>query len=355
MPSNKLKPSRLTITGLCSILTILSLVTACNLTQAQEQHSQNAWRERRSERLMRRDSRATNSTSNTGKMVLESLSHQGRTRSYYVYIPSSYQPDKPMPVVMAFHGGAGQGDTMAEKTGLNEVAQRGGFIAVYPNSAEKSRGGRWNDGRNSSAINRDTDDVGFVGAIIDRLSQEKNIDSQRIYATGGSNGGFFTQRLACEMSNRIAAFASVSATLPAPLQSTCNPRKGVPILMINGTADPFVPWQGGQVKIGAGGQVLSVPETVQFWRNRDSCSSNSAVEQLPNSVSDGTEVTKAQYSGCRNSARVVFYTVQGGGHGWPGSRSRRRGDDSEGPSGKISRDINASDVIWNFFKPQTLQ
>lgn len=351
MAVTKLKPSKLRIAGVCTLLTILSLLTACNLTQAQERGS---WRERRLERLMRRDTQATDSTNNMSNMVLESLSHQGRTRTYYVYTPSSYQSGQPMPVVLAFHGGAGQGDTMAAKTGLNEVAQREGFIAVYPNSAQKSRGGRWNDGRNSSVINRDIDDVAFVGAILDRLSQERNIDSQRIYATGGSNGGFFTQRLACEMSNRIAAFASVSATLPTSLQSTCNPRQGVPILMINGTADPFVPWQGGQVRIGAGGQVLSVPETVQFWRNRDGCSSTSRVEQLPNIVSDGTEVTKAQYPGCRNRVRVVFYTVQGGGHGWPGSRSRRRGDD-EGPSGKISRNINASDVIWNFFKQQTLQ
>src|SRR3569832_1461805 len=103
------------------------------------------------------------------------------------------------------------------------------------------------------------------------------------------------------MSNKIAAFASVSATLPKALQSRCNPPKAIPMLMINGTADPFVPWNGGQVRIVAGGEILSVPATVDFWRKHDACSASASVEQLPIIRNDGTRVEKTVYSGCRNN------------------------------------------------------
>lgn len=353
MASNRLNISKLSIIGFCTLLTSFSLLTACNLTQAQEQSLTQAQepsplKQRRRGRLRRNpEARA-----NFENMTLESISFRGQTRDYYIHTPSSYQSNKLTPLVLAFHGGVGRGDTMAQKTGLNAVAEREGFIVVYPNGIDRGdRGGRWNDGRIASQQGSGSDDVAFVRALIDHLVQTKNIDSRRVYSAGGSNGGFFTQRLACELSDKITAFASVSATLPQSLQSRCNPSRSVPMLMINGTADPFVPWQGGQVQIGAGGNILSVPATVDFWRKHNNCSTNPAVEQLPDTQNDGTKVKKATYSGCRNNAPIVFYTVEGGGHGWPGSQSERR---SEARSGKVSREILASYVIWNFFEQQTL-
>lgn len=360
MTFKRLNISKLSIIGFCTLLTSISSLTACNSTQAQEQSTQQAQEQSSAQaqeqsplKQRRRGRRNPTAGANLENMTLESISFRGQTRDYYIHTPSSYQSNKSTPLVLAFHGGVGRGDTMAQKTGLNAVADREGFIVVYPNGIDRGdRGGRWNDGRIASQQGAGSDDVAFVRALIDHLVRTKNIDSRRIYSTGGSNGGFFTQRLACELSDKISAFASVSATLPQSLQSRCNPPRSISMLMINGTADPLVPWQGGQVQIGAGGNILSAPATVEFWRKHNNCSTNPNVEQLPDTQNDGTKVKKATYSGCRNNTPLVFYTVEGGGHGWPGSRSERR---SEARSGKVSREILASYVIWNFFEPQTLR
>ena len=294
-------------------------------------------------------------------MALETLNYQGMERSYYLYVPSSYQSGKPMPLVLAFHGGRGRGDRLAANTRLNDVASREGFIVAYPNGIDN----QWNDGRNAEGSSN-VDDVGFVSALIDRLGQEKSIDKNKVYAVGTSNGGIFTQRLACQMSNKIAAFATVSGALPKNLQSTCNPRRPVPIVMINGKADPIVRWEGGEVArdirnrygekpSGVGGEVISVPATVAFWRSNDGCSVQPTTEQMPDTQQDGTQVTRSQYNNCRNSSQVVLYTIEGGGHGWPGSSVKIEQRRLSDRIGKVSQDISASSIVWNFLKTKTLQ
>lgn len=345
MPLTSINPARIAVTGLFSLLIVLNFLTACNSTEAQEQ---SPLKQRRLERLLRRNSGETLNTSNATNIVLRELSVGGLLRNYYIYTPSSYRQDRAMPLVLAFHGGRGRGDRFAQNTGLNDLAEQKSFIVVYPNGANN----HWNDGRNTldPRLQR-VDDVSFVAAVIDDVARFKNIDSRRIYAVGTSNGGFFTQRLACEMSDRIAGFASVSATLPKSIQSTCNPRRAsIPILMINGTADDIVPWRGGRMTQGEGGDILSVPDTVEFWRKHNANSNNAQVEQLPTIQADGTRVLRSQYSGSRSKSQdVVLYTVEGGGHGWPGSRLRR-----PVAVGKISQNLNASTVIWNFFEQRSL-
>lgn len=339
MTSTAINFSRITSTGLCtSLMILLNLLTACNLTQAQDQKS---FRQQRMERLQGNNSPETFENTN---MPLEEFSYQGARRNYYVYTPSSYSSNKPMPLVMAFHGSSGRVDRLKEESGLNNLAEQRGFIVVYPKAVNKI----WTN-----------NDVSFVGALIDHLERSMNIDRNREYAVGASAGGIFTQKLACEMSNRFTAFATVIATMPKQLSSTCNPPRAVPIIMFNGTDDPIVHWGGGEPGNAArAAQLLSVKETVEFWRRKNACSSNPTVTQLPNTQPDGTDVVKSQYSGCRNGSQVVLYTIEGGGHTWPGSPvqstsvQRSRGLRASAEN-RVSRDIRAQDVIWDFFDRYT--
>ncbi|MCA6504162.1 MAG: prolyl oligopeptidase family serine peptidase [Pseudanabaena sp. M135S2SP2A07QC] len=297
-------------------------------------------------------------------LILEKLVQQNQERSYYLYIPRSYQANKPMPLLLAFHGGVSQGNSMAVKTGFNEIAEREGFIVAYPNGLDRGAYGQWSDGRHLPA-NDSIDDVSFMKVLIKHLSKTRNIDQKRIYATGGSNGGFFTQRLACEMSEQLAAVASVAATLPQPMVSRCKPKRAIPILMINGTEDKLVPWAGGTMEIGANAQILSVPQTVAFWRSRNGCSTRNQEVRLPDTQADGTEVVKIGYFNCKSGAPVVLYQIEGGGHGWPsGQTDALLGNDSRGNTrgnrarqrlvGNTSQDINASEVIWQFLQKYSL-
>ncbi len=277
------------------------------------------------------------------EMTLGRLSHQGLARTYYIHTPRTSTPGRPMPLVLAFHGGRGRAEKLALNTGLNKVADREGFIVVYPNGVEH----HWRDGRNIPGRDNTIDDVSFVRALIGELEKTRNIDSRRIYATGMSNGGFFTMRLACELSDKIAAFAPVAATLSVNLQPRCRPNKPVSILMIGGTNDQYVPWQGGQMKNGS--EILSMPQTVEFWKNHNACAFKQGEDVNQHSLresNDFTELESTMYSGCRSNAEVRVLTVVGGRHVWPGG-------DVQDRNGERSP-VNASQEVWNFFKRHTL-
>ncbi|HEY9726873.1 MAG TPA: PHB depolymerase family esterase [Chroococcales cyanobacterium] len=277
-------------------------------------------------------------------MLSGRLIYQGQARTYHVYLPSNYDRNRSWPLVLAFHGGFGSGKRIARNTGFNEIAEREGFIVVYPDGIDK----HWNDGRGT--VNTDVDDVGFVRALIDRLVRNRNVDPSRVYATGISNGGQFTQRLACELSDKIAAFAAVASTFPAALRSNCNPKNPVSMLMINSPEDPLVPWQGGEGG-GIGGRILSVPETVELWRKHNKCSPVAQTQSLPTiAPNDGTRVRMSRYQGDSPRSEIVLYTIEGGGHTWPD------GHDNAVISrvGKTSRQLKGSQAIWNFFKRHSL-
>lgn len=275
----------------------------------------------------------------------KTLKHQGITRTYEIYIPSTYQSDRPIPLVLAFHGGRGSGTALASNIKLNDVAEDEGFIVVYPDGIKN----HWNDGRDVPGVNPEIDDVSFVKALIRKLQKSINIDRRRIYATGISNGGMFTQRLACELSGRIAGFASVVGSLPEPLQATCKPKAPVSMLMLNSPSDQFIPWQGGTLLRGEGGRIISIPQTIEFWKQHNACPSTGQVQVLPDKdPNDGTRVRKVSYTNCRRRSEVVLYTIRGGGHTWPDAVRQNR------QFGKISRDINGSKVIWDFFKSKAL-
>jgi len=272
------------------------------------------------------------------------LSFQGIDRNYIIYTPQLYSATKAAPLIVVLHGGHGDAKKSFKRTGFDSIADKEGFIAIYPEAV----GNNWNDGRKVTAS--EVDDVAYINALIDHISSQRNIDSKRVYVTGLSSGGMMTQRLACESPQRFAAFASVIANIPVSLQAVCKPKQAVALMMINGSADPLMPPAGGEIKkgrwIGAGGTVISTQQTAQFWSDTNQCKGSRSVSKLPDKdPADGTRIEKTEYTGCRQGGEVVLYTVEGGGHTWPGSKSK--------PffriSGKTSYDMKASEVIWEFF------
>jgi polyhydroxybutyrate depolymerase len=296
-------------------------------------------------------------------MFLETLIHQNRERSYYIFVPDNYQPERSTPLLLVFHGGVGQGNIMAIKTGFNEIAEQDNFIVVYPNGIKRDSGEQWNDGRNLPDEDN-IDDISFVTTLIEQIQQSWNINQKKIYAVGGSNGGFFTQRLACEIPDIFAAAASVSATLAKALQSRCQtPIKAIPLLMINGTHDKLVPWRGGSITIRENAEILSVPETIEFWRIYNNC-----FDDLTREIIGQGKVVKTEYfssNGDRNLS-ILHYAIRGAGHGWPGSNMEPILDNVTTKEarqftrlrqrlvGSINQDINASQIIWEFFQNHSL-
>ncbi|HLV98380.1 MAG TPA: PHB depolymerase family esterase [Ktedonobacterales bacterium] len=275
-----------------------------------------------------------------------SLSFGGLTRTYQGHLPTSYENAHLLPLVLALHGHGGDGQGMLNLTHLNTIADEHGFIVVYPDGYQKS----WADGRGvTEADQAHVDDVGFLSALIDTLASQYKVDRSRVYVTGISNGGFMSERLACDLSNKVAAVATVAAPLPVGLAASCAPKRPVPFLLMQGTADPLVPVQGGTV-LGERGTVISASATIQKWVGIDGCPSPPATGQEPDTAHDGTRVSYQLYSGCGDKSAVALYLVAGGGHTWPGGLQYL----PVSLVGKTSQDIDAGEVIWAFFQPHRL-
>jgi polyhydroxybutyrate depolymerase len=260
----------------------------------------------------------------------------GSRRSYLLYLPSSWQRGRPLPLVLVFHGAGGRSAGMARHTGFSRVAEREGFAVVYPDGV----GRRWNDGR---GIGGARDDVGFVRLLVDSLERELGIDPRRVYATGISNGAVFAHRLACDLPGVLAAIAPVAGAVPAGLAERCGAAAPVAVVAFQGTADRFMPYEGGGVAL-RGGAVLSAARSAGFWARVNGCADGPEDAPPVDSVTDGTRLRREAYFGCRENRSVVLYTIEGGGHTWPGGppASRR--------IGRASREIDATGTIWDFFQ-----
>ena len=269
------------------------------------------------------------------------------SRTYHVHLPPGYNATNSLPLVLAFHGGTGQGSGMNTLTGLSRVADRENMIVVYPEGIDR----HWNDGRDT--LKGMGDDVAFVRALLDRLAADYHIDRKRVYATGISNGGFFTQRLACELPDRFAAIAAVAATLPEGYD--CHPAHPISVMMIHGTDDPFVPFNGGELKghgngmTGYGGRALSVSNAASFWIKHNEAKPIRSMDLPDADPKDGTTVNESVYSG--TNAEVIVYVIKNGGHTWPGGMQYA----PESLIGKTCRDFNASEAIIEFFKRHELK
>lgn len=250
----------------------------------------------------------------------------GEKRVYLLYVPRSYNPATPAPLVLSLHGFAGWPAHQQEVTRWDELAEQHGFIVAYPCGTRFPL--RWRAYADSGQ------DVGFLTDLIDKLAGEYNIDPARIYVNGISNGGGMTARLACELSGRIAAIGMVSgAFLTAP--QDCRPARPVPAILFHGTADPIVPFQGGR----------SGPFDRPFPAIRDwvaALAQSYGCDEPPLELPASGQVSGLRYTGCK--ADVDFYIIEGGGHAWPGGKAM-----PVWISGHTSQEIDATRVMWDFF------
>jgi polyhydroxybutyrate depolymerase len=270
----------------------------------------------------------------------------GLTRTYLVHVPPTYDGSTPVPLVVSFHGHGGTGANQAKLTQMSDVADASGFIVVYPDGVNHA----WNDGRSGiNGAEENIDDSGFVRELIGRLEKQYAIDAHRVYATGFSNGGFMCYRVASDMPDLVAAIAPVSGLLSQELASAYTSTTPVSLLLIAGTADPLVPFGGGEVAGGitAGrGMVYGALETARFFVNLDGCRSPGQTVVIPNTVlTDSARATRTSYVGGRAGTEVQLYTVIGGGHTWPGGLQYSPVQ----LTGPTCRDFDASKVIWEFF------
>lgn len=261
------------------------------------------------------------------------LEHDNLTRNYRLRLPKDFQKSETLPLIFNFHGFTSNATQQELYSGMNAVADRERFAVCYPNGV----GAAWNVGW---SFGSQADDVGFVEAMIEKFVDEYGFDRNKIYACGMSNGGFFSYHLACKLTNKIAAIASVTGSMVPGSLENCQPSSTLPVLEIHGTADDVVAYNG------TANVSLPVDSVMAFWASHNRCTGNVVTENLPNTnTSDQSTVEKYTFTDCENDHTVLLYKIIGGAHTWPGAVLN---------IGVTNRDIIANEEIWNFFKKYSL-
>lgn len=312
-------------------------------------------------------------------------------RNFLVRLPTGYDPQHHYPVVILLHGMNQDPDDMERLTRFDELADKDGIVAVYPSALH----GRWNvgiqaperqpmsmgpgrhrrygggypggggggypgggggypgggqpSGRQPEQDRRSTpvDDIGFFNQMLDHLNTKFSVDASRVYVAGLSEGGFMSLRLGCSLSDRIAAVAAVGADMPKTM--ICLPSRPVPTLIMDGTSDPIVPYDGG-TEHNLNLPVISAEDSAKAWAKIDRCAEKPEKEKISAKEKGGMETKVDTYSNCQQAARVVLYSVKGGGNTWPGGEQY----EVEKTIGKTSQDLNADETIWSFLVTQKL-
>lgn len=279
------------------------------------------------------------------------LRHDGLARSYRVHVPPSATDARPLPVLLAFHGGGGNARQFQESSGIPQVAEREGFLAVFPEGTGPLRLHTWNAGGCCGSARREgVDDVGFVAALLDDLARRIPVDPARVYATGHSNGGMMTYRLAAELGHRIAAAVPVAGALNPPVADPTHP---VPILHIHSVDDPRALYHGGEGPPFPGTRVTTthrpVEEGLGTWIAANGCSREPTrgrrIEGAPGADDAGQWAEELRWDRCASGAPVVLRRLHGVGHGWPGDRPPARRERLIGPSTTL---LEAAEEAWSF-------
>ena len=304
--------------------------------------------------------RASERPVTTGRVIPGEIEYEGRARTWILYVPEALA--RPAPVVFALPGSGQTGELLRSATNyrFEELADRDGFLLVYAEAWAKggASGPEWNECRKNTPLPahlENVDDVGFVMGLLDRLAQEYAIDPTRVYATGVSDGGQMSYRLATEHPDRFAAIAALIAQQSAPENSNCTePRGPISVLVMNGTEDPLIPYGGGEASFYgwfSAGQVQSIEGTLAHWKGvngiRDGRGAREALPDLD--PDDGSTVVRERWQAA-SGHEVVLYEIVGGGHTIPGGYIGM-------PAfvlGATNRDIVAADEIWSFFQRHSL-
>jgi polyhydroxybutyrate depolymerase len=277
-----------------------------------------------------------------GEAVSHTIDVNGVTRTYLLYLPPG-QNGKRMPAFVLMHG-SGSTDVQQERySNFDAFAQAHGLVVMYPQGIDK----HWNDGR---VIGHESmaDDIGFVKAMLAQVTAQGLIDPKRVYAAGISNGGFMAQHMACVMPDALAGIAVVAAT--QPVDAPCPSARPMPVIFFHGTADKFVPFNGGPIapQFGNRGTAMSNAQAVAIWQKRNGCGAATRTQIPAKDASDSLPVTVETYS-CPTGRGLENVIVQGGGHTWPGANQGWLVTRILGP---VTDNINANDTMWSFFQSQ---
>lgn len=268
----------------------------------------------------------------TQQTINGSITHDGLQREYILYVPENYTGAFPVPLVLNFHGFGSSASEQMWYSDFRSISDTAGFLLIHPEGTLLNGVTHWNVG--GWTIGSTVDDIGFTEALIDSLSTIYNIETSRIYATGMSNGGFMSFLLACQLSERIAAIASVTGSMTPETYINSNPQHPTPILQFHGTADEMVPYVGAI-------WTKSIDDVLQYWAGFNNCNTTPEIEILPDlDPDDGSTVEHFVYDGGDNGVTVEHFKITGGSHTWPGSAINLPG---------TNYDIDATVEIWNFF------
>lgn len=262
----------------------------------------------------------------------------GLPREYLLYVPASYDRTRPTPLVITMHGGAMWPAAQLALDRWNRVADAHGFIVAYPSGLGGQGPRAWRAGGGPGQVR----DVRFIAELIDTLGAGYNIDPARIYANGLSNGGGMAFVLSCTLSDRIAAVGVVAPAIFLPW-SSCGDRRPVPMIAFHGTADRATPYHGGTSWV-APNTFPDIPRWVAHWARTNRCTAHPADAVV------AADVTRRSYTPCADSAAVVLYTIEGGGHTWPGGTPV-----AEWFVGTTSNGVDATAEMWAFFREHPLR
>ena len=264
--------------------------------------------------------------------ISASITHDGIQRDYILYIPELYDGSTAVPLILNFHGFGSNANEQMFYGDFRDIADTEGFLLVHPEGTTFIGNQFWNVG--FPGISSTIDDVGFTEALIDELATLYTINLDRVYATGMSNGGFMSFLLACQLSEKIAAVASVTGSMTQDTFNDCNAQLPTPVLQIHGTEDDVVLYNGNTLSI-------PIADVISYWVDYNNCETTPTTSTLPDlDVSDGSTVEHSVYENSDNGITTEHMKVIGGGHTWPGSVLNTAG---------TNQDIDASMEIWLFF------
>ncbi|MFO0967366.1 MAG: PHB depolymerase family esterase [Gemmataceae bacterium] len=272
-----------------------------------------------------------------------SVEHDGVKRSYLLHVPKGYDASKATPLVLALHGATMNGSTMALFSGMNETGDKHTFVSVYPNGTGLVS--TWNAGQFPGALGaKKVDDVGYLAKVLDDVEKTLNIDKKRVYACGMSNGGMMCYRLASEMSERIAAIAPVAGTLALEKIESKRP---ISVLHFHGTKDGLVPYEGPKVDAKLF-MFKGVEGSLKPFIALDGCAEKGEMTEVP-SKDEKLKIERFHWGTGKQKTEVILYKIEGGGHTWPGRRTN--------PPflGGVALDLDANELIWEFFQRHPLR
>ena len=275
----------------------------------------------------------------TGFVEERVIEHEGLERSFLIYVPTNIKENAPL--VVAIHGYTSSAKTLMGYSGINQIADKEGFLVAYPQGTKDSRDNNFFNVGYEFHSDSKVNDVNFIREIVHNLTKDYKLNSKRVFATGMSNGGDMSYLLACTSSDLFTAVAPVAGVMMKDTLENCNPEKKIPIFEIHGTKDSISKFEGDMNNEDKWGAYYDLPSTIEFWVNKHALNEKETIQLKNKNTEDGTTITFERYWSDESQREVWFYIVNDGNHTWPGMTGLF--------SRTANQDINSAEEIWKFF------